>query len=208
MPERPLRRIYVDPPSLLLRLSARMMSCSDTLVSGASPTEIKSKAYHNNAEVPMMAAAIRHHDAKPHPSSSIGIAATADKNATSSPTRAHGNISTNADRDYFKIYLAYGYSYRIDVKGSEPSEQGGTLVDPRLDLKNRLGADANSGYNRIRTIISDNSTGTRISDDDSGAGNNARLQFEVRLSGNYYIEVSENGNNATGTYTVQAIVVR
>ena len=122
-------------------------------------------------------------------------------------TRAHGNISTNADRDYFKIYLAYGYSYRIDVKGSEPSEQGGTLVDPRLDLKNRLGADANSGYTRIRTIISDNSTGTGISDDDSGAGNNARLQFEVRLSGNYYIEVSDNGNNATGTYTVQAIVV-
>ena len=109
--------------------------------------------------------------------------------------------------DYFKIYLAYGYSYRIDVKGSQSSEMGGTLTDPRVELRNSTGGLANSGYPRIQNITSDSSTGNQVSDNNSGADNNARLQFDVRNSGTYYIEVGENGNNATGTYTVQAIVV-
>ena len=123
-------------------------------------------------------------------------------------TRAYGNIDRNGDVDYFKIYLAEDYSYRIDVKGSESSEMGGTLADPNVELRNPTGAQANSGPDRVGNITSDNSSGNQVSDNRSGAGNNARLQFDVRRSGNYYIAVRENGNNATGTYTVQAIVVR
>ena len=123
-------------------------------------------------------------------------------------TRAYGSIDRNGDVDYFKIYLAYGYSYRIDVKGSQSSEMGGTLADPRVELRNSTGGLANSGSPRIGNITSDSSSDDQVSDNNSGADNNARLQFDVRNSATYYIEVSENGNNATGTYTVQAIVVR
>ena len=61
------------------------MVCAVPVVSGFSPNEIKSKAYHSRGAVPIMVAPINSHGANPHWHISTGTAVTAVTNATSSP---------------------------------------------------------------------------------------------------------------------------
>ena len=122
-------------------------------------------------------------------------------------TRAHGKIGSNGDQDYFKIDMVAGYSYQIDVKGSEPSALGGTLGDPRVELRDSNGNAIATPSNVLVVTSSDSTSSVRISDNNSGEGSNARLEIDVSQNGRYYISVLANGANATGTYTVQVTIL-
>ena len=94
---------------------------------------------------------------------------------------ATGEIERPYDRDWFAVTLEAGKSYRIDLEGS-PTDAG-TLRNPYL--RGVFDADGN----RIR--------GT--TDNNGGAGHNARLLFEPEGAGTYYIAAGANGHR-TGTY--------
>ena len=101
-----------------------------------------------------------------------------------------GNIDINSDQDAFAIELVQGRTYRFDLEGSE-TEQG-TLADPEI---RHIFSWRNSIIGQI----------PESTDDDSGAGKNARLTFTLPSgttypTGTYYIIVAESGFNATGTY--------
>ena len=101
-----------------------------------------------------------------------------------------GRIGVNDNADWFAVDLEAGKTYRIDVKGSESTDFGGTLADPQLTLH-----DMNE--NAVTGATSDN----------DGEGMNARYTYDVTTAGTYYIAVSESGQDATGTYTVEIMEV-
>ena len=100
---------------------------------------------------------------------------------------ATGNLGTHEDVDYYKVPLIAGFRYTIHLKGDEPSDYGGTLSNTVLFL---LGP---TGENDDDNILG--------SDDDSGAGNNAKLRIRVNETDTYFVVASQNGN-ITGTYTL------
>ncbi len=94
---------------------------------------------------------------------------------------AIGTIETGGDRDWFRISLTAGATYRFDLRGSPTN--AGTLSDPSFVLR-----DAN---------------GTQVAaDDDSGTGLDAQLSYSVVTGGTYYVEARSASATATGTYTL------
>jgi VCBS repeat-containing protein len=94
-----------------------------------------------------------------------------------------GVISPAGDSDWFMVTLTAGVTYRFDAAGSASDGAfiPATLADPRLAVM-----DAN---------------GTELrADNDSGVSRNASLHFTPTTTGTYFIAVSENGNDATGSY--------
>ena len=91
--------------------------------------------------------------------------------------------------------MAPGHStYRFDLEGSETGQ--GTLADPKIVfIRDTVSGDAMS--------LSANS--------DGGDGENSRLTFKLRpthtsfITGDYYIVVGEDGDDATGTYRLSVI---
>ena len=116
---------------------------------------------------------------------------------------ATGNISPTGDEDAFTFELLGNAKYRIDVKGSDSSGQGGTLADPEVLLIGPSGVTLTETLGFI-TLTTGQYTSEGVVDNDSGEGRNARLVFTNTLSGTttYTIRVREHGGNATGTYTV------
>lgn len=87
-----------------------------------------------------------------------------------------GNIEVGDDRDWFRVTLTAGVTYRVDLNG-------GTLADPLLYIRN--------------------SSGTSVaSDDDSGPGLNATLSYTPTTTGTYYIDAQGATLSGTGTYTL------
>ena len=113
---------------------------------------------------------------------------------------ATGNIGTDNDIDWFKVPLVAGRSYRIDVKGDEESDYGGTLENPRLALYSSTGVTLNSLSEEIASYTGDR--GHQIADNNSGRGNNARLEVEVNVTDTYFIGVQRSISSEIGTYTV------
>ena len=112
----------------------------------------------------------------------------ADTCTIGSNSSKSGGINHNEltpDKDLYEISLISDQQYWIDVTGSAISDSVGALEDPYLRV-------LNSNGNRI--VGADNN--------DGGSGLNARLLFEPSVSGTYYIEVSENGGDAVGSYVV------
>ena len=108
--------------------------------------------------------------------------------------KGNKRINTNPqdpDKDWFRVFLNQGTTYRIEVKGAETSDWGGTLADPYLELFDSHGE-----------------TYAPRSDNDSGSGLNPSYVFRPGVSGIYYIQVSEHGDDATGTYTVSVVVAQ
>ena len=94
-----------------------------------------------------------------------------------------GEIETANDRDWFKVELDAGQTYRIDLKGSRTG--AGTLSDPYL-----YGVyDANGNYIPFTT------------NDDGGAGSDSRVEFTPTATGAYYVEARDHGSD-TGAYTL------
>lgn len=88
-----------------------------------------------------------------------------------------GNIETSGDQDWFSITLTAGRQYQFDAQGTG-------LSDAFLEVRDSSGA-------------------VLTSDDDSGAGLNARITFTPTTSGTYFVVVSAVGS-ATGAYSVAA----
>jgi hypothetical protein len=91
-----------------------------------------------------------------------------------------GSIETTADRDWFKVDLAAGAAYTIDLKGAHSG--GGTLVDPMLRLHDSTGAVA-------------------AQNDNLSTGNaDSQLAFTAATAGTYYLEAGAASDQGTGSY--------
>lgn len=94
---------------------------------------------------------------------------------------ANGSVNDDTDHDWIKASLTAGKVYVLDVLGAGGA--GGTLADAQLHL---LDSQGNS----------------LAWDDNSGAAQDAHLQFTAASTGDYYVDVS-GGNGSTGSYTVR-----
>ena len=112
---------------------------------------------------------------------------------------ATANIGADRDLDYFKVPLVAGRSYRIEAKGNEESDYGGTLDDPWIDLLSSTGGSLDSQSEEITSFTGDR--GQIVGDNNSGRGNNARLEVEVNVTDTYFIYVTHVPGE-TGTYAV------
>jgi Domain of unknown function (DUF4214) len=96
-----------------------------------------------------------------------------------------GNIGIADDRDWFRVQLVAGRTYRFDLEGRDTGR--GTLPDPFLGI-----IDANGAL-------------LHALDDDDGIGLNANLIFTPSSGGFYYLAVRGANETETGTYTLNAI---
>ena len=89
-------------------------------------------------------------------------------------TPQQGELERVGDQDYFPAILVSGTEHQIDVKGnaSIPSQNGGTLDDPRIAVYNPHVQPATVGE-----------------DNDSGFELNARLVITLTETGLYLIAV-------------------
>lgn len=95
----------------------------------------------------------------------------------------HGGLEFAQDRDWFRIRLREGQSYRFTLSGDDSN--GEALGDPLLRL---IGPD-----------------GEEIAmDDDGGAGLNSYLEIVAPSTGNYFLEARGFVEDATGGYVLTA----
>ena len=110
---------------------------------------------------------------------------------TSASIAVDGSMSASiiyaGDKDWFKVDLEEHSTYRFDVRGDSDSDNGGTLPDPFLELRDPDGKP-------IAPAVSDN---------DSGEDKNARAVFTPPRSGAYFLAARSNLPNQSGTYTAQ-----
>jgi hypothetical protein len=92
-----------------------------------------------------------------------------------------GNIETIGDRDWFRITLTAGQSYRFDLRGN--TSGSGTLYDPFLELRDSAGA--------LITSANDGGPYSRES----------RMTYTPASGGTYYLSASDF-STGTGTYLV------
>ena len=93
-----------------------------------------------------------------------------------------GDIETEGDYDLFAIELISGFEYEFTAKGTA---DGDSLHDPYLAL---FGGDGQA----------------ITSNDDDNDSFDSLITFEASTSGTHYLEVSENGDDMTGSYLLSA----
>ena len=112
------------------------------------------------------------------------------------------------DHDYFRVDLTGGHSYRIDVKGDEELDYGGTLQNPYVLLwrVNEEGAVENLLAGNPYVTVAGGYSFVGIDDHNSGEGKNARLKIDVLIGGSYLLDIRGIGSNIRpidyGTYSV------
>ena len=119
-----------------------------------------------------------------------------------SPTGAPhpGEITSNSDTGIqHRVKLLKNGQYRIDVKGSEPTQPGGTIDNPRVKIL--------AGSSKIKLLngssdgVSQTSSETRATG--GGAGENSRLDIKPKETNTYDLLVHRaQGDNGTYTITV------
>ena len=114
-------------------------------------------------------------------------ASTKTKASLSVGASLTSTIERAGDADWVKVYLTAGTSYVIEQKGLDSAS--GSLNDPFIK----------GIYNSRGKLVS----GT--TDDDSGAGFNAKVDFTPATDGFYYVSASANGGY-TGTYALSVSV--
>lgn len=92
------------------------------------------------------------------------------------------SISYLGERDSYQTTFIEGLTYSVKVGGV--SSGAGTLADPNLTLTDNAG-------NKLL-----------FNDDISASNRDAQLTFTVNETGLYRLIVGEQGNNATGSYTI------
>ena len=111
---------------------------------------------------------------------------------------ATGNLPSS-EGDWFKVPLVAGFRYTIEMKGNEASDYGGTLDNPGiaiLDESNRRLKNS-----RTKVWVPALNEGDFIEDNESGAGNNAKLRLVIRETDTYLITAGSI-QGTTGTYTL------
>ncbi len=90
-------------------------------------------------------------------------------------------LDFNSDSDWFKVSLVQGQNYQFDCIDYN-------LIDPYLYLRDSQG--------NIITY-----------DDDSGSGDDSRIIYTATSTGNYFLDVSDYGDNNIGEYTLKAALL-
>ena len=88
--------------------------------------------------------------------------------------------------------------YRIDVKGSERSQPGGTIDNPRVKIF--AGSSKLKLLNKSSDGVSQNSSETRATG--GGAGENSRLDIKATGETKYYDLLVHRADGDNGTYTI------
>ena len=114
-----------------------------------------------------------------------------------------GNIGKAHDRDLLKTHLVAGQSYQIDMKGAEPTDQGGTLPDPAMGLAPDSGTALTISNSHATQTFGDHTEDDAVADDDSGAGLNARMRFTVKKTGTYHVIALSATDVGRGTYQIK-----
>ena len=94
-----------------------------------------------------------------------------------------GAISYLGETDTYNTTFIQGLTYSVRVSGA--SSGGGSLADPNLGLYNTAGQ---------RLLFND--------DINPGVNRDSALTFTVNQTSDYRMLVGEQGNNATGSYTI------
>ena len=108
---------------------------------------------------------------------------------------------------YWQVYLHKDVRYRIDVKGSESSQYGGTINNPWLRLV--AGSDHIELLNGSSAGVSQTGTGTEATG--GGTGQNSRLDIKVIEAadeGQYYHLLVHRADGDNGSYTVTSTTAR
>ena len=122
---------------------------------------------------------------------------TADTDTTCELTlgsAATGDIEFNTDADWFEVSLTADTEYRFAARGSGATPSGGTLADPVVTL-----------YDVDGNVVTD--ANGSVTDSDSDSNGVAEVTYTPTVSGSVYIDVSEDGDDGAGTYTVVAATV-
>ena len=119
---------------------------------------------------------------------------------TTGGTPRTGSIKGSNTGEYWQVKLHKNVRYRIDVKGSESSQYGGTLTNPRIkflagNTQLELLNDGASGVSQTRSETL--ATG-------GGAGHNSRLDIKVTGETKYYYMLIHRGAGDNGSFTLTA----
>ena len=98
-------------------------------------------------------------------------------------------IETAGDTDWFAVELTADTAYRINVAGGSGS---GELADPVVKLFDADGSAVSVD-------------GSAVEDADADDDGTAGVTFTPGTDATFYVEASENGDDATGTYTVSVV---
>ena len=112
---------------------------------------------------------------------------------------ATGNVETTTEWDYYEVPLVAGFRYTIEMKGDEASDYGGTLGNPAVYLRTPTGEYLPPDSPEIRSYTGD--FNNEVADNNSGAGNNAKLKVRVNTTDTYFI-LARSTLSTTGTYTL------
>ncbi|MBX3511188.1 MAG: PPC domain-containing protein [Hyphomonadaceae bacterium] len=93
-----------------------------------------------------------------------------------------GVLDFSGDRDWYRVRLAEGQTYRFGLESSGDSP----VSDPLLRLYNARGDEV-------------------AMDDDGGGGLNSLIEFTASAAGTYYLEARGYSQDATGGYTLRAL---
>lgn len=106
---------------------------------------------------------------------------TATKGAVVVGSSSSGALETGNDRDWFKVTLQAGITYRLQATGGTSTSD---LYDPVLYLRNSFG-----------TLLTYN-------DDASNVTLNSQINYTPTTSGTYYLDVGSYYSNDIGNYRV------
>ena len=117
---------------------------------------------------------------------------------TTGGTPRTGSINGSDTGEYWRVQLAKGIPYQIDVKGSERSQPGGTIDNPRIKLL--AGSTQIKLVKRRVTGVSQTRSETLATG--GGIGQNSRLVVKPKQETKYYYLLIHRADGDDGTYTV------
>ena len=119
---------------------------------------------------------------------------------TTGGTPRTGSISGSDVGEYWRVKLHQNGKYRIDVKGSESSQYGGTLTNPRIKLL------AGNSHVELLNDAADgvSQTGPETLATGGGVGKNSRLDIKVTGETRYYYMLIHRGAGDKGSFTLTA----
>ena len=119
---------------------------------------------------------------------------------TTGGTPRTGSINGSDVGEYWRVQLHQNGKYRIDVKGSESSQHGGTLTNPRIKLL------AGNSHVELLNYEADgvSQTGPETLATGGGVGKNSRLDIKVTGETRYYYMLIHRGTGDKGSFTLTA----
>ena len=119
---------------------------------------------------------------------------------TTGGTPRTGSISGSGVGEYWQVRLHQNGKYRIDVKGSESSQYGGTITNPRIKFL--------AGSTELE-LLNDGADGVSQTTSETlatggGIGKNSRLDIKVTGETKYYYLLIHRGAGDKGSYTLTA----